>query len=103
MFVIDSSSDVETMALIQTELESVLKNSSLQGLPLLVILNKADVADAQTADEILGSLAVEDLCENRRWMSAYCSSTDQDKLREIFGEFSKLISLSRQQQEESFS
>jgi signal recognition particle receptor subunit beta len=52
VFVIDSSSDVETMALIQTELESVLKNSSLQGLPLLVILNKADVADAQTADEV---------------------------------------------------
>ena len=52
MFVVDSSSDVEKMALTQTELESVLKDSSLQGLPLLVILNKADLADAQPADEV---------------------------------------------------
>lgn len=53
--------------------------------------------------QILNSLSVEELCEDRRWMSAYCSATEQDKLREIFEEFAKVISLAKQQTDDSLS
>ena len=57
MFVVDSSSSDGELLTAQEELRKCLENSTLVGLPLLVICNKQDLAGAQPVEQV-GSYTV---------------------------------------------
>ena len=72
IWVIDSA-DIERLSEVQEELKKVLREEELQGMPLLIFLNKQDLPMALPAGEIAYRLEIETYCKGRSWWVQPCS------------------------------
>ena len=68
VFVVDSN-DREALPIAKEELQMLLENESLEGIPLLVLGNKSDLEGRMGVDELIEGLALRDV--RRREISCY--------------------------------
>lgn len=76
IFVVDSS---DRMRMDETgeELQKLLEEDQLAGVPILVFANKQDLINALPADEIEEMLCLSQIAD-RAWNIAACSATEQE-------------------------
>ena len=65
------------------ELDQLLNEEKLDGVPLLVFANKQDLLNAISADEIRDGLNLKSIRE-RKWTIQACSSKDGEGLEDGF-------------------
>ena len=65
------------------ELNQLLKEEKLEGVPLLVFANKQDLLNAFSADEIRDSLELNHV-QQRKWKIQSCSSKSGEGLEDGF-------------------
>ena len=65
------------------ELNHLLKEEKLVGVPLLVFANKQDLLNALSADEIRDGLNLKNI-QDRKWTIQSCSSKNGEGLEEGF-------------------
>eukprot|EP00199_Chlamydomonas_sp_CCMP681_P003395 CAMPEP_0119101052 /NCGR_PEP_ID=MMETSP1180-20130426/190_1 /TAXON_ID=3052 ORGANISM="Chlamydomonas cf sp, Strain CCMP681" /NCGR_SAMPLE_ID=MMETSP1180 /ASSEMBLY_ACC=CAM_ASM_000741 /LENGTH=177 /DNA_ID=CAMNT_0007085091 /DNA_START=55 /DNA_END=588 /DNA_ORIENTATION=+ len=80
IYVIDSS-DTKRMPESGTELDMILQEEKMHGVPLLVFANKQDLVGAMTADEIADELNLVGI-RDRPWQIQACSATQKEGLSE---------------------
>merc|ERR1711998_182744 len=80
VYVIDSS-DRRRMQESGQELNELIQEDKLGGIPLLVFANKQDLINAVTAQEISGELKLEDV-RDRKWTIQACSAKSGEGLQE---------------------
>ncbi|GAA6090323.1 ADP-ribosylation factor-like protein 14 isoform X1 [Tachysurus ichikawai] len=83
VFVVDSK-DKTRMAEAKQELEKILGNKSLKGLPLIVLANKQDLPGAASAGDVAEILNLKEICGNRHWFLQSCSAKTGAGLEECF-------------------
>lgn len=83
VFVVDSK-DKARMAEAKQELEKILGNQSLKGLPLIVLANKQDLPGAGSAEDIAEILNLKQICSDRRWFLQSASAKTGAGLEECF-------------------
>ncbi|XP_060761835.1 ADP-ribosylation factor-like protein 14 [Neoarius graeffei] len=83
VFVVDSK-DKTRMIEAKQELEKILGNKSLKGLPLIVLANKQDLPGAASTGDITESLNLMEICGDRRWFLQPCSAKTGAGLDECF-------------------
>ena len=76
IFVIDSS-DRLRMEECATELQNLLEEDKLAGIPLLIYANKQDLLEALDADELEEELQLNRI-DDRTWSIFPCSATDNE-------------------------
>jgi len=64
IFVIDTADKIR-IVLVKDELQLLIANKELQGLPILFFANKMDIPGALTPHEVAESLDLADLCHDR--------------------------------------
>mmetsp|Transcript_11946 Transcript_11946/g.22132 ORF Transcript_11946/g.22132 Transcript_11946/m.22132 type:complete len:184 (+) Transcript_11946:114-665(+) len=82
IYVVDSS-DSRRMEETGLELDQLLNEEKLDGVPLLVFANKQDLLNAISADEIRDGLNLKSIRE-RKWTIQACSSKDGEGLEDGF-------------------
>lgn len=82
VFVIDSK-DRERIDLCRDELNSLLSEEELKNVPLLVMANKQDLAEAMTAEEISNSLDLTKI-KDRTWTIIPTSALKGDGVKAAF-------------------
>jgi len=80
VFVIDSS-DRRRLEESGSELNELLNEDKLGGVPLLVFANKQDLLQARAANEISGELKLHNI-RDRTWTIQACSAKDGEGLQE---------------------
>jgi len=80
VFVIDSA-DRKRLAESGQELQKLLEEDDLAGIPLLIYANKQDLLQALPADEISETLTL-DLIKDRQWSIIACSAKTKEGLQE---------------------
>ena len=80
VYVIDSS-DKKRLAKSGEELQKLLEEKDLNGVPLLIFANKQDLVSAVPADEISEALSLQDI-KDRQWSIVACSAKTKDGLQE---------------------
>lgn len=83
VFVVDSKNKTRMIEAKQ-ELEKILGNKSLKGLPLIVLANKQDLLGAASAGDIAEILNLKGICGNRHWFLQPCSAKTGAGLEECF-------------------
>lgn len=83
VFVVDSK-DKTRMAEAKQELEKILGNNNLKGLPLIVLANKQDLPGAASAGDVAEILNLKEICGNRRWFLQTSSAKTGAGLEECF-------------------
>jgi ADP-ribosylation factor 1/2 len=81
VFVVDSN-DRERMPEARSELDLMLNEQELQGVPLLVFCNKRDLPNAMSVSEIIDGLNLNSIGETRSWVALPCCATNEDGLME---------------------
>ncbi|XP_052283360.1 ADP-ribosylation factor-like protein 15 [Dreissena polymorpha] len=89
IFVVDSSADDVSMEKCRNQFEDALDDPDLDGLPLLVLANFQDKANARKEQEIRDILELETL--SRPWLIQACSLANRDSIMEGFKRFNKLL------------
>ena len=82
IYVIDSS-DRRRMNETGAELEQLLSDEKLQGVPLIVFANKQDLLNALSIEEIRDTLHLKNISD-RKWTCHSCSSKTGDGIEEGF-------------------
>ena len=67
-----------------TELQNLLEDDKLAGVPLLIYANKQDLVNALDGDEIEDELQLNHI-NDRDWSIFPCSATTQEGLKEGLG------------------
>jgi ADP-ribosylation factor-like protein 3 len=81
IYVVDSSDEQRTRE-IKENLDMLMGEADLAGVPLLVYANKQDLGDlALSAEEIMENLQLSEI-NNRKWNIQACSATTQEGLSE---------------------
>lgn len=76
-FIVDSADpSSDNLPQAKTELHSLIKNTSLDGIPLLVLGNKSDLPEAIGVDELIKQLDLNDI--SRREVSCYSISAKEE-------------------------
>ncbi|XP_046732030.1 ADP-ribosylation factor-like protein 14 [Silurus meridionalis] len=83
VFVVDSKDKLRITEAKQ-ELEKILGNKSLKGLPLIVLANKQDLPGAISARDVAEILNLREICGNRQWFFQPCSAKTGAGLDEAF-------------------
>ncbi|XP_046856584.1 ADP-ribosylation factor-like protein 15 [Xenia sp. Carnegie-2017] len=83
VFVIDSS-DNRHLEQAAECLSRLLNHPILSGLPLLILANKQDVANAKDANEIKDILSLDKIADDNDYIIYCCSSQDVNSIREGF-------------------
>ncbi|KAL7489714.1 hypothetical protein ACHAW6_015399 [Cyclotella cf. meneghiniana] len=78
VFVIDSS-DQKRIRETGSELDQLLNEEKLKGVPLLVLANKQDLLNSLSPEEIIGELRLKCI-RNRPWTIQPCSARDGEGL-----------------------
>lgn len=73
------------------ELERMLKNEHLRGLPVVILANKQDKEGALTATELTEILHLKKTCSDRDWFIQPCSGKTGAGLLEGFKRMAKLV------------
>ncbi|XP_026791911.1 ADP-ribosylation factor-like protein 14 [Pangasianodon hypophthalmus] len=73
------------------ELERVLKNEHLRGLPVVVLANKQDKEGALTATELTEAFNLRKMCSDRDWFVQPCSGKTGAGLPEGFRRLAHLV------------
>eukprot|EP01063_Lacrimia_lanifica_P040786 TRINITY_DN9385_c0_g2_i1.p4 TRINITY_DN9385_c0_g2~~TRINITY_DN9385_c0_g2_i1.p4 ORF type:complete len:180 (+),score=85.85 TRINITY_DN9385_c0_g2_i1:90-629(+) len=84
VFVVDSS-DYERIHIAKKELHRLLEDRNLQGLPLLVVLNKIDLTPHMSKEEVIKEMNLEMLTEQNTWMVSQISATQRTNVQEVVG------------------
>ncbi|XP_028416484.1 ADP-ribosylation factor-like protein 15 [Dendronephthya gigantea] len=87
IFIVDSSDNGHLNEAAQC-LSKVLCNTTLSGLPLLILANKQDLSNAKDKDEVVEILKLNEVAQDYDWVIHACSSQDKNSVQEGF---SKLI------------
>ncbi|AOW05294.1 uncharacterized protein YALI1_E14584g [Yarrowia lipolytica] len=74
VFILDSA-DPSTFDTAKTELHSLLEKESMEGIPLLVLGNKNDIADAIPVDKVIQTLGLKEITD--REVSCYSISVKE--------------------------
>ena len=82
VFVVDSA-DKERLEYSRQELEIMLQEDELKGVPVLVLANKQDMPGAMGYDEIYKGLGLSSI-KNRQWQMFRTSAMDGTGLKEAF-------------------
>ncbi|KAL3776667.1 hypothetical protein ACHAW5_008698 [Stephanodiscus triporus] len=82
IYVIDSS-DKRRMKETGAELDQLLSEEKLKGVPLMVFANKQDLLNALSLEEIRGTLRLKNISE-RKWTIQSCSSKTGEGIEEGF-------------------
>ena len=82
VFVVDST-DKERLEYSRQELEIMLQEDELKGVPVLVLANKQDMPGAMGYDEIYKGLGLSSI-KNRQWQMFRTSAMDGTGLKEAF-------------------
>ncbi len=82
IYVIDSS-DKRRMTETGAELDQLLMEEKLKGVPLIVFANKQDLLNALSLDEIRDTLHLKNISD-RKWTIQSCSSKTGEGLEECF-------------------
>ncbi|XP_076829258.1 ADP-ribosylation factor-like protein 14 [Brachyhypopomus gauderio] len=93
LFVVDCS-DKCRLDEARRELEHILKNEQLKGLPLVIFANKQDVEGAATATEITEKFTLRKICCGRDWFVQPCSSARGAGLQDGFRKMVHLVKTS---------
>ncbi|EAR82037.1 ADP-ribosylation factor(Arf)/Arf-like (ARL) small GTPase family protein (macronuclear) [Tetrahymena thermophila SB210] len=80
VYVIDSS-DTKRLKESGQELEKLLEEQKLAGIPLLIFANKQDLATALAPDEISGTLKLDNI-KDRQWSIVACSAVLKEGMEE---------------------
>jgi ADP-ribosylation factor-like protein 3 len=80
VYVIDSA-DRKRIQESGNELQSLLAEDSLTGIPVLIFANKQDLVHALTADEIIETLKLS-MIKDRKWSIVACSAKTSEGLQE---------------------
>ncbi len=80
VYVIDSA-DRKRIQESGNELQSLLAEDSLTGIPVLIFANKQDLVHALTADEIIETLKLS-MIKDRKWSIVACSAKTNEGLQE---------------------
>ncbi|XP_053507365.1 ADP-ribosylation factor-like protein 14 [Ictalurus furcatus] len=83
VFVVDSK-DKARIPEAKQELEKILGNKSLKGLPLIVLANKQDLPGAASAGDVAEILKLKEICGKRHWFLQPCSGKTGAGLEECF-------------------
>lgn len=89
VFVVDAS-DRTRMDEAKMALKSILSDSNLENVPLMVLANKTDVPDSMTLNEVCQQLDLEK-CTDRAWQIQACSGLKGLGLQQAFQTVAKLI------------
>jgi len=77
VFIVDSADpSPDNIPQAKTELHSLIKNTTLDGIPLLVLGNKSDLPDALGVDELIVQLDLNEI--SRREVSCYSISAKEE-------------------------
>lgn len=79
VYVVDSSDDIRLKEC-NEELQSLLNEDDLKGVPLLVYANKQDLDMACEAPEVCEALKLEDIKSDRTWNIQACSAVTKEGL-----------------------
>jgi len=80
VFVIDSA-DRKRLSDSGAELQKLLEENDLAGVPLLIFANKQDLLQALPADEISDTLSLQSI-KDRQWSIMACSAKTKEGLQE---------------------
>ena len=83
VYVVDSA-DRERIEFAKQELEIMLQEDELQGVPVLILANKQDMPGAMNYDEVSAGLGL-DKIQNRQWQMFKTSAMEGTGLQEAFG------------------
>ncbi|KAI9751900.1 MAG: hypothetical protein M1815_000853 [Lichina confinis] len=75
VFIVDSA-DVDALPVARDELHNLLQNTELEGIPLLVLGNKSDLAEHMTVDELIEALDLKAI--SHREVSCYGISAKEE-------------------------
>ncbi|KAL4227629.1 ADP-ribosylation factor-like protein 15 [Mactra antiquata] len=89
IYVIDCSSDEETMEKSKKEFDKAMGNHQLDGLPLLVLANYQDVPGARNESQIKQIFELETL--DRFWVVQPCTASDKSSIEKGFNKFNSLL------------
>lgn len=81
VFVVDSS-NADALAKARVDLHSMMLEEELAEAAVLVVANKQDLPNAQSAEEVCDKLGLEDLPGNQRWFLQPASAVHGDGLYE---------------------
>ncbi|TSS97557.1 ADP-ribosylation factor-like protein 14 [Bagarius yarrelli] len=73
------------------ELERMLKNEHLRGIPLVILANKQDKEGALTATELTEAFNLRKMCNDRNWFVQPCSGKTGAGLPEGFSRMALLV------------
>lgn len=74
VFILDSA-DPSTFETAKSELHALLEKESMEGIPLLVLGNKNDIADAIPVDKVISTLGLKEITD--REVSCYSISVKE--------------------------
>lgn len=77
------SADKERMEIAKQELELMLNEEEVKGLPVLILANKQDLPEAMSEAEIMTALDLHNI-KNRQWSLFKVSATTGAGLNEAF-------------------
>ena len=83
VFVVDSA-DRERLEFSKQELEIMLQEDELSGVPVLILANKQDMPGAMNYDEVSAGLGLDNI-QNRQWQMFKTSAMEGTGLQEAFG------------------
>lgn len=89
VFVVDAS-DRNRVEEAKMALKSILSDSNVEDVPLMVLANKTDVPDSMTINEVCQQLDLEN-CKDRTWEIQACSGLKGLGLQQAFQSVAKLI------------
>ncbi|XP_053312284.1 ADP-ribosylation factor-like protein 11 [Spea bombifrons] len=89
IFVVDSS-DTSRLPDARAELQTVLKDENMSGVPFLILANKQDVPGALSTNELLQGLKLGSY-EDRSWEIQGCSAYTGEGLAEAMSAVSRLL------------
>eukprot|EP01063_Lacrimia_lanifica_P040788 TRINITY_DN9385_c0_g4_i1.p1 TRINITY_DN9385_c0_g4~~TRINITY_DN9385_c0_g4_i1.p1 ORF type:complete len:183 (+),score=68.67 TRINITY_DN9385_c0_g4_i1:107-655(+) len=82
LFVVDSS-DYERITIAKTELTKLLgSDDALEGLPLLVVLNKIDLTPHMSKEDVIRDMELEKITKNK-WMVTQISARNKENIGEL--------------------
>ncbi|KAM9985245.1 hypothetical protein ACTFIZ_008794 [Dictyostelium cf. discoideum] len=80
IFVVDSS-DRDRMDQVKEEIDNLLIQDELKGVPILIFANKQDINNTMSTTEIVNSLNLNSI-EDRKWYIQLCSAIKSDGVYE---------------------
>lgn len=89
VFVVDAS-EHSRMNEAKTELQIILSDANLKDVPLMVLVNKTDVHNSMTINDVSSQLDLNN-CTNRVWEIQACSAFQGLGLKQAFQSVAKMI------------